>query len=140
MDGSNLNLSDMGTMNNGQGGMGGGKPDRTAPTGEDATAASAQPVEMGEAPTGRPGDMEPGNLSEGETGEQQETEMPTDDDSAADFPQSRPTGGGGGQMPSSGSFSGNAVAASSDETGWIWLAASAAILLLGLAGAFKSRR
>ena len=57
MDGSNLNLSDMGTMNNGQGGMGGDKPDRTAPTGEDATAASAQPGEMGEAPTGEPGDM-----------------------------------------------------------------------------------
>lgn len=100
MDGSNLNLSDMGAMNNGQGGMGGGKPDRTAPTGEEAAAASAQPGEMGEAPTG----------------------------------------GGGGQMPSSGSFSGNAVAASSDETGWIWIAASAAILLLGLAVAFKFRR
>ena len=139
MDGSNLNLSDMGTMNNGQGGMGGGKPDRTAPTGEDATAASAQPGEMGEAPTGRPGDMEPGNLSEGETGEQQETEMPTDDDSAADFPQSRPTGGGGGQMPG-GSFDGSTMASTGSETGWIWIAASAAILLLGLAVAFKFRR
>lgn len=140
MDGSNLNLSDMGTMNNGQGGMGGGKPDRTAPTGEEAAAASVQLGEMGEAPTGRPGDMEPGNLSEGETGEQQETEMPTDDDSAADFPQSRPTGGGGGQMPSSGSFDGSTMASTGSETGWIWLAASAAILLLGLAVAFKFRR
>ena len=65
--------------------------------------------------------------------------MPTDDDSAADFPQSRPTGGGGGQMPS-GPFDGSTMASTGSETGWIWIAASAAILLLGLAVAFKFRR
>ena len=121
------------------GGMGGDQPDRAAPTGEKATAAVAQPGEMGEAPTGEPGDMNFNSCSDGEAGEQQETEMPTDDDSAADFPQSRPTGGGGGQMPS-GSLDGSAAAATGSETGWIWIAASAAILLLGLAVAFKFRR
>ena len=40
-----------------RGGMGGDQPDRAAPTGEKATAAVAQPGEMGEAPTGEPGDM-----------------------------------------------------------------------------------
>ena len=120
-------------------GMGGDQPDRAAPTGEKATATSAQPGEMGEAPTGEPGDMNFNSRSDGEAGEQQETEMPTDDDSAADFPQSRPTGGGGGQMPS-GSLDGSAAAATGSETGWIWIAASAAILLLGLAVAFKFRR
>ncbi len=120
-------------------GMGGDQPDRAAPTGEKATATSAQPGEMGEAPTGEPGDMNFNSRSDGEAGEQQETEMPTDDDSAADFPQSRPTGGGGGQMPS-GSLDGSTMASTGSETGWIWIAASAAILLLGLAVAFKFRR
>lgn len=134
VDGSNLNLSDMGTMNNGQGGMDGGMPDRTAPTGEDATAASAQPGEMGEAPFGRLEDMEPENLSEGETGEQQEVEQPPDNTGGST--QDRPSGG---QMPG-GSFDGSAMASTGNETGWIWIAASAAILLLGLAVAFKFRR
>lgn len=124
----------MGTMNNGQGGMGGGKPDRTAPTGENATAASAQPGEMGEAPTGRPEDMEPGSLSEGETGQQQEVEQPPDNTGGST--QDRPSGG---QMPG-GSFDGSVMASTGNETGWIWIAASAAILLLGLAVAFKFRR
>ena len=105
------------------GGMGGDQPDRAAPTGEKATAAVAQPGEMGDAPTGRPGDIDFNSRSDGEAGEQQETEMPTDDDSAADFPQSRPTGGGGGQMPG-GSFDGSTMASTGSETGWIWIAAS----------------
>ena len=140
-DGSHLSLSDMGTMNNGQGGMGGDKPNRTAPTGEETTeeeaaTASAQPGGMGEAPTGRPEDMELESLSDEETGEQQETEVPTGG-AGGGFAQSRPTGGR--QMPG-GSFDGSAVASTGIEIGWIWIAASSAILLLGLAVAFKFRR
>ena len=57
------------------GGMGGDQPDRAAPTGEKATAAVAQPGEMGDAPTGRPGDIDFNSRSDGEAGEQQETEV-----------------------------------------------------------------
>ena len=117
------------------GGMGGDQPDRAAPTGEKATATSAQPGEMGEAPTGGPGDMNFNSRSDGEAGEQQETEVAVGD--AGGFTQGRPSGGG--QMPG-GSLDGSAAAATGSETGWIWLAASAAILLLGLAVAFKFRR
>ena len=117
------------------GGMGGDQPDRAAPTGEKATAAVAQPGEMGKAPTGEPGDMNFNSRSDGEAGEQQETEVAVGD--AGGFTQGRPSGGG--QMPG-GSFDGSTMASTGSETGWIWIAASAAILLLGLAVAFKFRR
>ena len=74
------------------GGMGGDQPDRAAPTGEKATATSAQPGEMGEAPTGEPGDIDFNSRSDGEAGEQQETEVAVGD--AGGFTQGRPSGGG----------------------------------------------
>lgn len=137
-DASDLNLTDMGSMNTGGPSRSTGGP-WTRPEAEDTAAgqdgtqneADAMASGMPEnAPVEFPGGFD---LSASGGG----TEMPEEAssaDGAAMEPGMRPTGGG--QPVTGGDL---AAGAASDQSGWLWLAVSAAVLALGLAVAAKVR-